>query len=183
MASEILRRLIPEDIEDLNKKLKSGVTMLLILYSFLGHPPPARAKPKPIHKYIDIESKIDEVSLAKPTIPYLYPESRLDDVSPLVVAREGLDAETIGIDAPTYKLVVHPVINAESSLDSPELSYLLNPAINQESSLDSPELSYKMPPVISEESSIDSPSTSYLLNPVINQESSLDSPSVETTLS
>jgi len=38
MASEILRRLIPEDIEDLNKKLKSGITWSLILYSIFGQP-------------------------------------------------------------------------------------------------------------------------------------------------
>ena len=183
MAGEFIRRLIPEDIEDLNRKLKTGITGLIIAYTLLGSIPPARAKPKPRTIYIDVESRIDEVGLAKPTIPYLYPESKLDTADVLVKAREGLTAETIGIDTPSLSYIVNPVVNAESSLDSPSLSYLLNPAINQESSLDSPELSYKMPPVVSEESSLDSPSLSYLLNPVISEESSLDSPSVETTLS
>lgn len=40
MASEILRRIIPEDMEDLNKKLKDGVLMLIIFYSLFGQPYP-----------------------------------------------------------------------------------------------------------------------------------------------
>lgn len=38
MASEILRRLIPEDIDDLNKKLRDGILLLLIFYSIFGQP-------------------------------------------------------------------------------------------------------------------------------------------------
>ena len=142
MASEFIRRFIPEDIEDLNKKLKRSIDMLLILYSFLGYPLPAKPKPKPTPRYIDIESSIA--------------------ISPLVVAREGIATES-GLDMLELGCIVNPVINVESILDIPELSCKMPPVISEESSLDSPSASILLNPVINQESGLDSPSVETIL--------------------
>ncbi len=155
MASEILRRLIPEDIEDLNKKLKSGVTMLLILYSFLGYPPPAKAKPTP--KEWHYELVIDKLT-CEAKIP-------LKEYLPTI---QKLESEL------WFKLNTQYIIIDVNKLVS-ELSYIYNPVYVEDIATLSSEIYKLLYPASTTEINTITSEVWKLLNPVETVEITISS--------